>query len=94
MKLNLGGIATIDNRDMALRGRIGGYAKAARYSPQELTGAARDGFLRRFTPDDDSLSENEKARRTQANLKAHMARLARLSAVKRKNKTRNNNHNT
>ncbi|HUW45598.1 MAG TPA: hypothetical protein VMW50_07350 [Dehalococcoidia bacterium] len=74
----------IDSKDMALRGRIGGYAKAAKYSPQELTGAARAGFLRRFTPNDDNLSEGERIRRTQANLKAHMAKLARLSAIKRR----------
>ena len=74
----------IDSRDMSLRGKIGGFSKAAKYSPQELTGAARVGFLKRFIPNDDNLSEGERMRRTQANLRAHMARLARLSAMKRK----------
>ena len=74
----------IDSRDMSLRGKIGGFSKAAKYSPQELTGAARAGFLKRFIPNDDNLSEGERMRRTQANLRAHMARLARLSAMKRK----------
>jgi hypothetical protein len=75
----------VDSKDMALRGRIGGYARAARYSPDELTSAARQGFMARFEPQDPLLSEGERQRRAQANLKAHMARLARLSAIKRKN---------
>lgn len=73
-----------DIKDMALRGRIGGYSKAAKYNSQELTRAARAGFLRRFIPDDDGLSEDEKLRRAEASLRAYMARLARLSAIKRK----------
>lgn len=84
-------MSTIDNRDMALRGRIGGYAKAAKYNSQELTQAARAGFLNRFIPDDDTLTEQERLRRGQANLKAHMNRLARLSAIKRKNRATNHN---
>jgi len=84
-------MSTIDNKDMALRGRIGGYAKAAKYNSQELTQAARAGFLRRFTPDDDTLSEQERLRRAQANLKAYMSRLARLSSIKRKNRATNHN---
>ena len=75
----------VDSKDMALRGRIGGYARAARYSPDELTGAARRGFMARFEPQDPLLSEGERQRRAQANLKAHMAKLARLSAIKRRN---------
>jgi len=74
----------IDSKDMALRGRIGGFSKAAKYSPQELTGAARAGFLKQFIPNDDNLSEDERMRRTQANLRAHMSRLARLSSLKRR----------
>lgn len=70
--------------DMALRGRIGGFARAAKYSPDELTGQARQGFLKRFEPQDSGLSQEERDRRTQAALRAHMARLARLSALKRK----------
>ena len=71
------------NMDMALRGKIGGYAKAARYSPEELTGAARRGFIARFVPQEQGLSQEERQRRAQAGLKAHMAKLARLSAIKR-----------
>lgn len=75
---------TANNNDMALRGRIGGYAKAAKYSPDELTGAARRGFLARFEPADQSLSPEERQRRTQAALRSHMARLSRLSALARR----------
>ena len=71
------------NMDMSLRGKIGGYAKAARYSPDELTGAARRGFMARFEPQEQGLSQEERQRRAQAALRAHMAKLARLSALKR-----------
>ena len=72
--------------DMAARGRIGGYSRAALYSPEELTGKARQGFLRRFEPTDPSLSPEERNRRAQAALRAHMAKLARKSAQKRRRK--------
>lgn len=74
------------NSDMASRGRVGGFVRASRYTPEELTGAARAGFLRRFEPQDQSLSPEERHRRGQAALKAHMARLARLSALARRGK--------
>lgn len=70
--------------EMALRGRIGGYAKAAKYPPNQLTGAARAGFLRRFEPRDSSLSEDERHRRAKCALAAHMAKLARLSSIARR----------
>jgi hypothetical protein len=73
----------MDSRDMALRGRIGGYARAAKYNSQELTGAARKGFLLRFQPQELGLPDEERQRRAQAALRAHMARLARLSAIAR-----------
>ena len=78
----------MDSRDMALRGRIGGFARAAKYDSQELTGAARAGFLRRFQPQEQGLSEEERLRRTQSALKAHMAKLARLSALSRRKETK------
>ena len=77
---------TFDSADMALRGRIGGYSRAAKYGPEELTGAARAGFLRRFVPNDSSLSEEERQRRTEAGLNAYMAALARKSALARRRK--------
>ncbi len=70
--------------DLSLRGKIGGYARAAKYGPEELTGVARAAFMARFMPDDPSLSEEERQRRAKAGLRAHMARLARLSALARK----------
>ena len=73
-----------DSADMASRGRIGGYARAAKYTPDELTGKARAGFLQRFMPQDPDLSLEERQRRANTALKAHMARLARLSALKRR----------
>jgi len=74
--------------DMALRGRIGGFARAARYGPEELTAAARAGFLKRFEPQDPDLSMEERQRRAQAGLRAHMARLAMLSAQARRKASR------
>jgi hypothetical protein len=73
--------------DYQLRGRVGGFSKAARYSAGELTVAARSAFLNRFLPDDENLSEEERIRRGQAALNAHMAKLARKSALARKRKT-------
>jgi hypothetical protein len=72
--------------DMASRGRIGGFVRASRYLPEDLTRAARAGFLRTFEPQDPNLSPEERRRRGQAALKAHMARLARLSALARRGK--------
>ena len=75
-----------DSSDMAARGRIGGYARAALYSPEELTGKARAGFLHRFEIEvdpDGTLPPEERQRRAQAALRAHMAKLARKSAQKR-----------
>jgi len=72
-----------DSADMASRGRIGGCARVAKYSPEQLVGAARRGFLARFEPKEEGLSDEERQRRAQMGLRAHMHRLARLSALKR-----------
>jgi hypothetical protein len=72
------------HKEMALRGRIGGYARAAKYPAGQLTAPARRGFLRRFEPTDPNLSPQERQRRAEAALKAHMVRLARLSAKARR----------
>ncbi len=73
-----------DSRDMAARGKIGGYARAAKYCPDELTGAARQGFMARFYRDlPDGLSQEEADRRARALLNSHMARLALKSAKAR-----------
>ena len=75
---------TFDARDMALRGRIGGYSKAAKHPADELTSAARRGFMARFQPSDPDLTDDERQRRTECNLKAYMAALARKSALARR----------
>lgn len=81
--------ATFDSTDMALRGRIGGYARAALYTPEELTGKARAGFFQRFENEvdpDRTLPPEERCRRARAALRAHMAQLARKSALKRRSR--------
>ena len=75
-----------DSADMASRGRIGGYSRAAKYGPEELTGKARAAFLRRFEPKDPDLPPEEKQRRAYAALRAHMAKLARKSVLARRRK--------
>ena len=79
---------------MARRGRIGGHSRAARYSPEELTGKARATFRDSFReghtcslwtvalPAD--LPEGERVRRSGALRQAHYARLQRRSALARK----------
>jgi len=74
---------SLDHRDAYLRGRIGGYAKAAKHPADELTTAARRGFMARFEPQDPDLDQAERQRRAQAALKAHMAKLAYLSSKAR-----------
>jgi hypothetical protein len=75
------------NREQALRGRIGGYAKASRYPKGELTRAAREQFLAKFEKEVDPeglLPPEERQRRAKAALRAHMARLAGKSATARR----------
>ena len=75
---------------LAQAGRIGGFTKASRYPAEDLTREARRGFLRRFEDEVDPgrvLAPEERGRRANAALRAHMARLARLSALTRKKKT-------
>jgi hypothetical protein len=67
-----------------LRGRLGGFTLAATHNPQEYTSAARKSFLDRFTPTDPTLTDVERSRRAEAGLKAHMTRLAYLSAKARR----------
>jgi len=82
---------TYDPADMALRGRIGGYSRAAKYSPEELTRQARAGFLRRFEIEvdpDGTLRPEERTRRAVAARKAHMAVLAHKSAKARRRRAK------
>lgn len=75
------------NQTKVQAGRIGGLMKAARHSPNELTAAARAGFLARFAREADPeglLPEEERLRRADAHMRAHMARLALRSAEARR----------
>ena len=66
--------------DMASRGKIGGHVKASRYSPDELTAAARAGFRRKLelqVDPDGSLPEHERARRVEQARRAFYAGMAR-----------------
>ncbi len=76
-------------KDMALRGRIGGYRTHARHNSEEITRPAREAFIKRFEKKVDEkmeLSEEERLMRVRAELKAHMNDLARKSAQRRKRK--------
>lgn len=78
-----------DREEMARRGRIGAYARLARHDPRELTQPARDAFLSKFEREvdpDGTLAPEERQRRAECARKAHMLRLARLSAAARARK--------
>jgi hypothetical protein len=78
------------SRDPVVRqqvARIGGLARSARYDGREVTSAARRGFMARFEDEvdpDRRLPPDERARRAQAAMRAHMARLALRSARSRR----------
>ncbi len=70
-----------------LRGRMGGFILHARYDSHEITAPARKAFLDRFEREADPagvLVPEERARRGQQLLRAHMTRLAYKSGLKRK----------
>ena len=82
-------VLSFDPREMALRGRIGAYRLHATHDPHETTKSARAAFNARFLRDVDpegKLPEAERQRRAEAARKAYFARLARLSAVARRQK--------
>lgn len=58
------------------RARAAAYALHAKRDPRETTERARSAFLKRFEPNDPNLTPEERERRTQAALRAHMAKLA------------------
>jgi len=73
--------------DYALRGRIGGFTKASRYSGAEGTKEARKAFMDRFdklVDPEGKLPVEERTRRAEAARKAHMNELARRSAQARR----------
>ncbi len=73
--------------ERAMRGRIGAYVTHSRHDPKETTAKARETFLSQFEHQVDPegvLPEAERIRRAEAARKAHMTRLAYLSAKARK----------
>lgn len=78
------------SRDPVVRrqvARIGGLSRAALYDGREVTRAARRGFIARFedaVDPDRRLAPDERERRAQAAMRAHMARLALRSAKSRR----------
>ncbi len=80
-------VLELDPADMALRGRIGGFAQKAKHDPKQTTAAGRAAFLARFEHEVDPdrlLPEAERQRRADYAKKAYFARLAYLSAKARK----------
>jgi hypothetical protein len=67
----------------SLAARVGAYSLHAKYDSREITRAAREAFLKKWIDQvdpDRSLTEDERLRRAEAALKAHMAQLALKSA--------------
>src|SRR5436190_16885535 len=67
-------------------GRIGGLETLARHGGQAMTAAARKAFLARFERDVDprgELDDRERAKRAEAARRAHMLKLAGISAAAR-----------
>lgn len=78
-----------DPDEMARRGRIGAYARLARYDARDLTAPARAAFKSKFETEvdpDGVLTLEERQRRAEYARKAHFARMARLSAISRAKK--------
>jgi hypothetical protein len=78
-----------DPREMALRGRIGGFAQKAKHDPKVTTAKARASFLGRFERDVDpngELPEDERLRRAEAARRAYFSRLAHKSAQARRSR--------
>jgi len=61
-------------------GKIGAAVQRSRHDPRVYTFAARNAFLRRFLPDDPTLSEKEAHLRAAAARRAYMLQLALKSA--------------
>ena len=76
-----------DPHDMALRGRIGAFRLHAMHDPRVTTAKARATFrssFERLVDPDGRLSPRERSRRADAARRAHYARIARLSALRRR----------
>ena len=68
------------SRKRSMAGRIGASVLRATHDPKVYTAAGRDAFLRRFEPDDPTLSEKEAHLRAVAARRAFMLKLALKSA--------------
>ena len=78
---------SISPEERSLIGRIGGYARAAKYDGRAVTKAARAAYLAKWVNEVDPervLPEAERDRRAEAALKSHMAKLAFRSAQARR----------
>lgn len=78
---------SISPEERSLRGRIGAYRLHSQYDSKEITRAAREAFLRKWVNEvdpDRQLAEDERLRRAENALKAHMAKLALKSAQARR----------
>lgn len=67
----------------SLAARVGAYSLHAKYDSRQITKAAREAFLRKWIDQvdpDRTLPEEERLRRAESALKAHMATLALRSA--------------
>jgi hypothetical protein len=76
-----------DPEEMALRGRIGAHVTHSRHDSRELTAPAREVFLAKFELQVDphgTLAPEERRRRAEHARRAHMVRIARLSAIARR----------
>jgi hypothetical protein len=77
----------VDREVMALRGRIGAHVTHSRHDSRELTARAREAFLAKFEREvdpDGALTPEERRRRAEHARRAHMVRIARLSAIARR----------
>ena len=74
-----------------LRGKLGAAVQQSLHDPREYTLAARRAFLARFWPDDPTLLPEEAERRARAARRAHMLRLAYLSAKARRSRVARRN---
>lgn len=73
--------------ERTLRARLAAYSLHSKVDSRRHTQAARDGFIRRFEDEVDPeriLSEQERQKRAERALKAHMTRLALKSARARR----------
>jgi hypothetical protein len=68
------------SRKRSMAGRIGAAVLRSRYDPMIYTSAGHNAFLRRFMPDDPTLSEKEAHLRAMAARRAYMLQLALKSA--------------